>query len=230
MTQVQKILDLARGELGTREMPANSNRVKYNTAYYGREVSGTEYPWCCVFLWWIFSQAEESALFYGGERTASCSTLAAWAQKNGRLVKEAYQPGDLVFLRFSGKTIQHIGLVESVRTDGMLVTIEGNTSTSSDANGGEVLRRIRAVEQAAGAYRPAYEEEEMTQEQFNTMMDAWLQARMKQDPSDYSREAREWAEQKGLIQGDASGNFQYKSFCTREQLMVFLHRISSQKT
>ena len=36
----ETILALARKELGTAESPAGSNHVKYNTAYYGREVSG----------------------------------------------------------------------------------------------------------------------------------------------------------------------------------------------
>ena len=54
---MQTLLELARGELGTRESPAGSNRVKYNTAYYGREVSGAAYPWCCVFIWWLFREA-----------------------------------------------------------------------------------------------------------------------------------------------------------------------------
>ena len=44
-------LALARRELAVTEDPKGSNRVKYNTAYYGWEVSGDSYPWCCVFLW-----------------------------------------------------------------------------------------------------------------------------------------------------------------------------------
>ena len=27
---------------------------KYNTAFYGREVSGRAYPWCMAFIWWVF--------------------------------------------------------------------------------------------------------------------------------------------------------------------------------
>ena len=53
----EKVLAAARRELGTKESPANSNRVKYNTWYYGREVSGSAYPWCAVFVQWCFDQA-----------------------------------------------------------------------------------------------------------------------------------------------------------------------------
>lgn len=38
---VTKLLKLARQELGEREYPPNSNNIKYNTAYYGKEVSGS---------------------------------------------------------------------------------------------------------------------------------------------------------------------------------------------
>ena len=40
----ERIVSAARAEIGVKESPANSNRVKYNTAYYGREVSGSAIP------------------------------------------------------------------------------------------------------------------------------------------------------------------------------------------
>ena len=49
MATAEKILEIARSQIGTRESPANSDNVKYNTAYDGREVSG-KYPWCAVFV------------------------------------------------------------------------------------------------------------------------------------------------------------------------------------
>ena len=104
----QAILDLARREIGTAEEPAGSNCVKYNTSYYGRAVSGGSYPWCCVFLWWLFQSSGEPELFYGGGKTASCGTLASYAKKNKLLTSGDYRPGDLVFFRFSGKAIQHV--------------------------------------------------------------------------------------------------------------------------
>ena len=226
MSQLQTILDLARGEIGVAESPAGSNRVKYNTAYYGQVVSGANYPWCCVFLWWLFYEAGLSHLFYGGGKTASCGTLKAFAKQKEQLVSAEYRPGDLLFLRFSGTAAQHIGLIERVNPDGTLTTIEGNTGTDSDANGGMVMRRIRSISYAAGAFRPNYEEENMTQEQFNAMMDAWLREQAEKVPSDFSAEARDWGENAGIILGDSKGNRQYKSFCTREQMLVFLNRFS----
>lgn len=224
MTEVEKLLSVARKELGTKESPAGSNRVKYNTAYYGREVSGDSYPWCCVFLWWCFREAGLEQLFCGGAKTASCGVLANWAKRNGRFAAKDYQPGDLVFLRFSGNAIQHIGVLERVDGDGSLITIEGNTGAGSDANGGEVQRRMRALRYAAGAFRPKYEEDKVTQEDFNAMMDIWLQKRAVLPPGEFSAQARGWAEENGIIQGNTDGTFQYKSWCTREQMLMFLHR------
>ena len=66
----------------------------------------------------------------------------------------------------------------------------------------------------------------MTQEQFNAMMELYLAGLRTQAPSDWSAKARIWAEQNGLIRGDAEGNMQYKAFCTREQLAEILFRFS----
>ena len=48
------IIKIAQSEIGTKESPSNSNNVKYNTWYYGKAVSGSAYPWCAVFVSWLF--------------------------------------------------------------------------------------------------------------------------------------------------------------------------------
>ena len=48
----QKIIDVAKEQIGTAEKPIGSNNVKYNTWYYGHAVSGANYPWCAVFVAW----------------------------------------------------------------------------------------------------------------------------------------------------------------------------------
>lgn len=72
---------------------------------------------------------------------------------------------------------------------------------------------------------PGWEEPEMTQAQFDAMMESYL-ARLRQEPpSDWSRGAREWAEKNGIIKGDENGDKQYKMFVTREQMAVFMKRL-----
>lgn len=209
----EKILDLARGEIGVKESPAGSNRVKYNTAYYGSEVSGPAYPWCVAFLWWVFRQAGAGQLFYGGKKTASCTALNTYHQGQGQGVTGDYKPGDIIFFNFSGgRSTDHVGICE--RFDGStLTTIEGNTGTGNDANGGAVMRRTRYLKNVVAAYRPAYSKEEAMAEKDNT-------------PSEWAKEAVEWAVENGLMKGDQYGNLQLHEPLTREQMCVFLHRFS----
>ena len=70
------------------------------------------------------------------------------------------------------------------------------------------------------------EEDEVTQEQFDKMMDNWLSRKAEEPAAEWSKEHREWAEQNGLIAGDTNGRKMYRSFTTREQMMVFLHRFA----
>lgn len=72
------------------------------------------------------------------------------------------------------------------------------------------------------------EGEIVTQDQFNAMMNTYLSQLGKQEPAEWSAEARAWAEGNGIIVGDESGNKQYKNFCTREQMVVFLNRLAEQ--
>lgn len=66
--------------------------------------------------------------------------------------------GDLVFFNFNKDSrVEHIGIVEFVNADGTINSIEGNTSTSNDANGGQVMRRIRKRSQIDCFIRPQYE-------------------------------------------------------------------------
>jgi len=69
------------------------------------------------------------------------------------------------------------------------------------------------------------DDDNMTQEQFNKMMDNYLAQLAKQEPNDWSKEERKWAESLGIIKGDQSGQKQYKAFTTREQMVTFLYRI-----
>ena len=152
---VEKLLNIARKELGTKEYPENSNNVKYNTDYYGREVSGSAYPWCCAFVWWVFKKAGMSKIFCDGKKTALCEYVRGH-MKNHTMTP---QPGDLAIYQFdSDPQADHIGIVESVNADGSFVAIEGNTRVGNDSNGGEVMRRNRKKSSVICFVRPNYEE------------------------------------------------------------------------
>lgn len=78
---------------------------------------------------------------------------------------------------------------------------------------------------------PPWREEdgELTQERFNELLEGYFRTLRAAEPSDYSAEARAWAEEKGIIRGNAQGQKQYKMLCTREQMIVFLKRLEDSR-
>lgn len=157
MTTANEIIKKALSYLGTKESPANSNRVIFNTHYYGREVSGSAYPWCCAFVWDIFRMCNAGDLFFDGKKTAYCPTMEAWAKSKAIWHPNTNgQPGDLCLMDFGKGRASHIGIVEKKNPDGSYAVIEGNTSASSNDNGGCVMRRTRYVKNIRGFARPEY--------------------------------------------------------------------------
>ena len=228
MATAQQLLDIARAELGTKESPAGSNNVMYNTAYYGREVYDglwdTEFPWCVVFLWWCFRQAGAAELFYGGSKTASCRQLLSYHK---RQAVTDYQPGDIIFYNFHGKaTAEHVGICESAGGSS-IVTIEGNTGVGNDANGGAVMRRTRSLGQIVGAYRPAYEEDDMdiealTDEQLVRLAERMQAALGAKSVGPALRPELAEAMAAGITDGSSPD-----AFCTRAQAAVMVKRGTS---
>ena len=81
------------------------------------------------------------------------------AQAAGCWVTKGYRPGDVVIYDFpGGAATDHCGIVEAV-DDSRVSAIEGNTSSSNDADGGAVERRTRRLSLIAGAVRPTFDEE-----------------------------------------------------------------------
>lgn len=154
MAYARDIVKTAVAEIGVKESPKGSNRQKYGKEY---GVNGT--AWCCQFVWWVFKKAGAAALFYGGKKTAYCPTLMNYYKKQGQFVTKNFKSGDIIFFDFNGNgQPDHVGIVEKV-SGSKIYTIEGNTSTSNDANGGSVMRRTRTAKNVLGAGRPNYENE-----------------------------------------------------------------------
>jgi hypothetical protein len=212
LATVKEVLAVAQGEIGVKESPAGSNTVKYNTEYYGYKVAGDNFPWCCVFVWWVFKHADASRLFFDGRKTEGCPALFDYYKANGQLVTEP-RAGDIVFFDFSGKKTrkQHVGIVERV-SGNVLTTIEGNTGAGNDANGGMVMRRTRDISLVSGIARPSYEQEVIKVADKDNTASGWAQ------------EAVQWMQDNDLLHGDDEGNLLLHSAMTREQFCVFLYR------
>ena len=162
---VAKVIAEAKNQIGTKENPANSNNVIYNTAYYGHAVNGSWYAWCVVFLWWVFQKAGEAMAFFNGGKTNSCTMLMNLYKAEDRWVTSDYIPGDIVILTFNkDRSPQHCGLVVDWANEqhDSVITIEGNTSAGTvgnQDNGGIVAIKIRYLNQILGACRPRYSED-----------------------------------------------------------------------
>lgn len=99
-----------------------------------------------------------SGLFYNGKKCAYVPSVVDWARKSGLLVPKAKaKKGDLVIFDFGGRShADHIGLCVK-NLGGSLLTIEGNTSVSSDDNGGEVMHRTRSLNLISYVIRPKWQ-------------------------------------------------------------------------
>ncbi len=213
---VDKIIALARKELGTVEFPPNSNRVKYNTAYYRGVVSGPRYAWCAVFIWWLFQQAGCPELYYDGAKCAYVPELVAWGKRRGLLVDEP-EPGDLICFQFDDDPgADHIGLCTG-KNSRMIHTIDGNTGVGNESNGGAVMQRTRDRKYIAAVIRPRYEEvEDMTDEKFDEMMQRWLKRQDEKKPEAvWQKEGLARAKAAGVTDGSRP-----MALCTRLEAAI----------
>lgn len=126
----------AASQIGVKESPANSNNTKYGQ-WYGMNYE----PWCDMFVSWCADQI--GALDLVG-KYAYCPYHVDYFKKKGWWLdrEEKPQPGDLIFFANEGVAC-HVGIVERRNGTVSVTTIEGNTSTSSNDNGGAVMRRER---------------------------------------------------------------------------------------
>jgi|SRR5215831_4723828 len=139
----QKALSQALTQLGIKESPAGSNQTKYCSWY------GMVGPWCAMFVTWCYETQGDSPGFVKGSRYAYVPYVVSDAQNNryGLSVTSSPIPGDLVCYDWDGGDYDHIGLFENGNSSSWSA-IEGNTSTSNNSNGGEVMRRSRSRSQA----------------------------------------------------------------------------------
>ena len=161
MTQneaINRVLDIARSEIGTREGENNYNKYAGELDY----VSGLFYskmqnqPYCAIYVLYCFHKAfgTDAALkvLCSPKPTGIplCSTGASYFKNSGRWHTSYPQVGDIVFFNVNGG-IDHAGIVEVV-SGSTITTIEGNTSDM-------VARRTHNLYDASivGYGRPNYE-------------------------------------------------------------------------
>lgn len=209
MKTAKSVMTTAARYIGVKESPAGSNKVKFNTDYYGRVVSGPDFPWCCTYIWDVFRMAGASQLFYDGQKTAYCPTVVNWGRSAGLTVPiNSGRYGDLALFDWNHDGVaDHIGLIEEMRPDGSYIIIEGNTAVGNDSNGGEVMRRVRNQSTICCIIRPKYEQEAdiVTYEEWLQYQKRYEQERaakgVPDDKNEWTRKAYDFAKDTGLSDG-----------------------------
>lgn len=156
MATAKQIIDLALSQVGVAEV-GETNNVKYNTEYYGHTVHDPDpttgeyvYPWCVVFVWWVFRHANASSLFCGGEKTAYAGYVYDYYRKLGR-VYPSPKVGDILVIH-NGIDYSHAGIIYSVTSASKFNTIDGNS-------GDKVAKKARTTSDSTYYFcRPAYDE------------------------------------------------------------------------
>ena len=148
---INKVLDLAREEIGYHEKASNSqlndktansggaNYTKYAEFLdsYAGFYNGPKqsFPWCDVFVDFLFvktfgeKMGREMLCQPEKSMGAGCLYSAQYYKQAGRWHKNAPNPGDHIFFSYSAGEYSHTGIVEAVNGD-TVTTIEGNTSDS----------------------------------------------------------------------------------------------------
>lgn len=143
----EKVLNIARAELGVRELGQNGGkRVAEYLAYTGIKVPA---PYCASFVSWCFGKAgyneprmawspalfpKERVVGYLSEDSSILRNDGKWRNDGQGLVFGIYFP--------ELRRIGHCGFVEEVRGE-WVQTIEGNTGPEGSRDGIGVFRRLR---------------------------------------------------------------------------------------
>ena len=142
MATAKQIVQLALSQVGVKESPANSNLTKYGK-WYG--MNGQ--PWCDMFVSWCADQIGQTDI----GKFAYCPYHVTYFKNKGMWLGRTSdtRPGDIVFFAQYDKSAGgivacHVGIVIEKLSNTSVRTVEGNTSVTSNDNGGAVMIRDRS--------------------------------------------------------------------------------------
>ena len=147
---MRKIIEIALKEVGTVEIPPNSNKTKYGE-WFGLDGQ----PWCAQFVSWCYNQAGQPLPNIGFPKGfAGCQTAFNYFSKKGWITDKPVA-GDIVLFDWNNDgRHDHTGLFVEWLRDGVFTSIEGNTSMNNDSNGGNVMVRTRQKSRAIFIHVP----------------------------------------------------------------------------
>ena len=143
------IVESAKTQIGIKENPAGSNKVKYNDWYYEGTVINA--AWCATFISYVYHYADSHLPKIDTENGFGYVPTLYHLGMKKKINTSTPKPADIVTIDFEndGK-IDHTGIFECWIEEGKTFwCIEGNTTadgkTGSQSNGGEVCRKKRTV-------------------------------------------------------------------------------------
>lgn len=158
MATANDVLDAARAEIGYNRYNDPETGTKYGR-WYASLVGNSYYgangvPYCAMFVSWVMNKVGASC---AGVPGAYCPTMLNAAKNVGAVIgnKQSCVAGDVAYFNWDGGVVDHVGFIEK-NMGSYAQTIEGNTSSSSNANGGQVARRTRAWSCIEAVVRPSY--------------------------------------------------------------------------
>lgn len=113
---------------------------------------GSNDPYCCAYITYLFQKGGDSALFYGGKKVVYCPNALSWCRANLAMIPLYMAlPSDIIYFDWQPNGVpDHIGLVRERKSCDAIYTIEGNTS------GGIVDYKTRPAKYILGVYRPHF--------------------------------------------------------------------------
>jgi hypothetical protein len=151
-------VNIARKEIGVKEVPLRSNRGPRVEEYLKSVCLGPGYAWCVAFVYWCFEQSAASLNRVNPlPRTGSC--IDHWTKSPGKKIITAeavqipqfIQPGT-IFIILNRKTGHgHTGIVVGVN-GGYIQTIEGNTNSFLSREGNGVIELKRKISDINGGF------------------------------------------------------------------------------
>lgn len=145
MTIQEKIVEIAAGEVGVREIGGNNNGAMIREYQAATWLKPSSWPWCAAFTCWVLWRALNALglSLIGRCRDASAFGWERWARSHGHEVlpeTAACKAGDFVIFDFS-----HIGIVEKDSDGEWIDCIEGNTNGKGerDSEAGDGVWRKR---------------------------------------------------------------------------------------
>lgn len=242
MKNIEKVIELAKSEVGYLEKASaynldskTGNAGAANYTKYARDIDAIPdllngrkqgYAWCTIFFLWLLAQvfgAENvRRLCYLPEKSlaAGCKFAVEYYKAAGAFGNVPTVGAQIFFMDGSGVP-SHTGIVTG--SDSIYVyTIEGNTSGASGvvANGGCVAAKAyrRDYSRIYGYGYPAYdtmkEENEMTKEQVEQLVNELTEKKVREILSGKETKVSKWAEpeiaeamERGITDGTRPGGY-----------------------